>query len=173
MNFGSGYQNEGVSFFCRDQHYFPNTPLLPSIHFKQVWFWCAVPFPKSDPYSNSPPWCGPPLDNSNSSSPSAPWCGSESINNNLHYFNSSSSLDMTSSTNASLNQEISFTSLPFAFTSKLLQVIGNLPLALRLGSVSFLSTGGSSHPTVDANFWFFLVFYYGIYCAVGEFSFDL
>lgn len=26
----------------------------------------------------------------------------------------------------------------------------------------------SSAQTVDANFWFFLIFYYGIYCAVGE-----
>ncbi|CEH17005.1 Major facilitator superfamily associated domain [Ceraceosorus bombacis] len=66
-----------------------------------VWFWCAMPFPKTDPYDPNPPWCDP-----ESSRLEAPWCGDGDGN-------------------------------------------------------------GASPNRVDANFWFFLLFYYGIYCAVA------
>lgn len=72
--------------------------LLPSLI---VWFWCAVPFPKSHPNSPGNPWCD--------DTPDAPWCRP---------------------------------STPEHRQSQ------------------------QAHET-DANFWFFLLFYYGLYAAVA------
>lgn len=76
---------------------------------RQVWFWCAVPFPKSHPDSPNRPWCD--------ATPDAPWC----------------------------RDGVTWHSSPTASSPAT-----NPHLA-----------------DADANFWFFLLFYYGLYAAVA------
>lgn len=70
-----------------------------------VWFWCAVPFPKSTPDEPGSPWCD--------ATPEAPWCRGQN------------SQDIAGQTERPRPED------------------------------------------TDANFWFFLLFYYGLYAAVA------
>ncbi|PWN53459.1 hypothetical protein IE53DRAFT_324750 [Violaceomyces palustris] len=114
-----------------------------------LWFWCAVPFPKTDPYDPNLPWCKP--DGDKSDEPNPPWCYPGF---GLH--KSSLSLPPT------LTEF--FTGLIFRFYNLFAPWItggeGSSPPKPD-------PDGGAEHLTVDANFWFFLFFYYGIYVAVA------
>ncbi|GAC93539.1 hypothetical protein PHSY_001104 [Pseudozyma hubeiensis SY62] len=130
---------------------------LPSL---VVWIWCAVPFPKTDPYDPDLPWCNPGEDGRSGDPNNPPWCYPANM--------TSSTLGTAPATYTSLSA--STASLPtvsgFAWS------IANMllsKLAVTSGSPSTAHPpiGDGDRLTVDANFWFFLIFYYGIYVGVA------
>lgn len=111
----------------------------------QVWIWCAVPFPKTSPFDPNGPWCTGP-------SP-PPWC------NDIPQKYSPTPPART------------LLALP-PHTSLMLRLVEFGRLWLVESRVALMSVGAAAAEDglaapVDANFWFFLIFYYGLYCAVG------
>ncbi|KIS69327.1 uncharacterized protein UMAG_02668 [Mycosarcoma maydis] len=130
---------------------------LPSL---VVWIWCAAPFPKTDPYDPNLPWCNPGEDGRSGDPNNPPWCYPA---------------NMTSST---IQAAAATLTSPGTSTMNLPTVSGFVWFMtnMLLSNFAFTSTSssGSQHPigdgdrlTVDANFWFFLIFYYGIYVGVA------
>lgn len=130
---------------------------LPSL---VVWIWCAVPFPKTDPYDPNLPWCNPGEDGRSGDPNNPPWC----------YPANSTASSLTSVSTSPASTSFAITKLPTVtgFAWRIANVL--------ISKVAFTSTQPSppQHPigdgdrlTVDANFWFFLVFYYGIYVGVA------
>ncbi len=124
---------------------------LPSL---VVWIWCAVPFPKTDPYDPNLPWCNPGEDGSWNDPSNPPWCYPPNA--------TASSSEITAK--MALPTLPTLTGLAWSMTNLILSSFSN-----RVGTPSdpHPPVGGGDHLTVDANFWFFLVFYYGIYVGVA------
>ncbi|SPO25806.1 uncharacterized protein UTRI_03171 [Ustilago trichophora] len=130
---------------------------LPSL---VVWIWCAVPFPKTDPYDPNLPWCNPGEDGRSGDPNNPPWC----------YPANATSSTLTSSTQNTVVPMAAIQNLPTV--TALAWSIANMLLS-KLSSCS-TPPSAPGHPigdgdrlTVDANFWFFLIFYYGIYVGVA------
>ncbi|PWZ02210.1 hypothetical protein BCV70DRAFT_198486 [Testicularia cyperi] len=143
---------------------------LPSL---VVWFWCAVPFPKTDPYDPNLPWCNPGDHNGNTTDPTnPPWCTpshhSPSMSSATSFLTPQA--DRSSAAIALLARLPTLTGGAWFIVQKLFAW-----LSMSTGyTTAFASTNattppmdGSEHLTVDANFWFFLIFYYGIYVGVA------
>lgn len=126
---------------------------LPSI---VVWVWCAVPFPKTDPYDPSLPWCSPSNDGGRDDPSNPPWC--YPINTTA----TSSSLHL-------LARLPTLTGAVWGLATRLSADPILQPQHVGLTSLQQSNPNDPSleHKTVDANFWFFLVFYYGIYVGVA------
>ncbi|KAI3483791.1 hypothetical protein L1887_53381 [Cichorium endivia] len=124
---------------------------LPSL---VVWIWCAVPFPKTDPYDPNLPWCNPGEDGSWNDPSNPPWCYPPNA--------TASSSEITSK--IALPTLPTLTGLAWSITNLIASSFSK-----RAGTPSdpHPPIGGGDHLTVDANFWFFLVFYYGIYVGVA------
>ncbi len=124
---------------------------LPSL---VVWIWCAVPFPKTDPYDPNLPWCNPGEDGSWNDPSNPPWCYPPNA--------TASSSEITSK--MALPTLPTLTGLAWSITNLIASSFSK-----RAGTPSdpHPPIGGGDHLTVDANFWFFLVFYYGIYVGVA------
>lgn len=133
-----------------------NADICVTCSVAQVWFWCAVPFPKTDPYDPNPPWYTPDPD-----------VGSNSSTLATDAFTSPVTLAASSpGRHAQLSTSRSLGSVTAILASHLLALLARLP-----GLGALADNGGEhapEHLAVDANFWFFLFFYYGLYVAVGE-----
>lgn len=109
---------------------------LPSL---VVWIWCAVPFPKTDPYDPDLPWC-----NEQGRGDKPPWC-----------------YPSNSTTLRALPKMPTVTGFTYSLATLLLSKFGAAESPGEDGG------DGGERLTVDANFWFFLIFYYGIYVGVA------
>ncbi|GAA6017199.1 hypothetical protein JCM11491_001849 [Sporobolomyces phaffii] len=120
-----------------------------------VWFWCSIPFPVSDPYKEEPPWHipWPPTSNPPSTFESLllklPW-----MEDRLPAQAIPLSSTIKSRTSSQQVLEYKILSEPSSTEPVDNDASGNLPQ-------------GDEELPVDANFYFFLVVYYGAYLAVA------
>ncbi|KAM0789179.1 hypothetical protein ACM66B_000027 [Microbotryomycetes sp. NB124-2] len=128
-----------------------------------VWAWCAVPFPVSDPFKEQPPW-------------NLPWPGEPPPNNSFVVSSPQLRLptrapivsvidsgDVQRSTMASVDVVRSIEADPNRDT---VQVSGHKTVHVPSDPAPPTPPAGDDLP-VDANFYFFLFAYYGIYLAVA------
>ncbi|KAN0061826.1 hypothetical protein ACQY0O_005819 [Thecaphora frezii] len=137
--------------------------VLPSL---VVWFWCAVPFPKTDPYDPNLPWCNPGEDGRGDDPSNPPWCYPHKV-----------AVSSMPSTLKLLSILPTVSGTLYAAAPKILAMLsGSSNRSAGGKGASDVASLNSSlptpisepeHLTVDANFWFFLIFYYGIYVAVA------
>ena len=126
-----------------------------------VWFWCAVPFPKTDPYDPNLPWCNPGEDGRSDDPSNPPWCNP----GKLSLRSSSMTAPLMLAYLPTVSQFV-WAAAQRLFLSA--QVEDHEPLSLVSSpNTTYPGTPDPEHLTVDANFWFFLIFYYGIYVAVA------
>ncbi|SNX84385.1 uncharacterized protein MEPE_03094 [Melanopsichium pennsylvanicum] len=125
---------------------------LPSL---VVWIWCAVPFPKTDPYDPNLPWCNSGEDGRSGDPNNPPWC---------YPANSTASVWTSITSRAATHKFSTFTGLAWSMTYL---VLSKFSLASTPPSSPQRPIGDGDRLTVDANFWFFLIFYYGIYVGVA------
>lgn len=122
-----------------------------------VWLWCAVPFPKTDPYDPNLPWCNPGEGGGWGDPNHPPWC-----------YPTNTTSSALSSTPWHRNHAL--LNLPtvsgFAW-SIATWILSQFSASSGWSAKQEPSPGDGSNLTVDANFWFFLVFYYGIYVGVA------
>ncbi|EPQ28541.1 uncharacterized protein PFL1_03845 [Pseudozyma flocculosa PF-1] len=132
--------------------------VLPSL---VVWFWCAVPFPKTDPYDPNLPWCNPGEDGRSDDPSNPPWC----------YPRNATVVPSSMSSAVGLLARLPTVSgLVYSAAPKLFAVLSGSSASASVSPSSSPAPAPSPEPehlTVDANFWFFLVFYYGLYVAVA------
>ncbi|BGP48888.1 hypothetical protein JCM10450v2_004767 [Rhodotorula kratochvilovae] len=134
-----------------------------------IWLWCSVPFPVQDPYKEEPPWHipWPPTTDPPSS-------GFESLLNRLPWLRRPAHLPPAHA----VASELAFTpSSPHQRRDDQLVIEIELVEGRRaeeeeaqLDAGAFEGDGpGEDEPElpVDANFWFFLLCYYGFYVAVA------
>ncbi|TKY85780.1 hypothetical protein EX895_005320 [Sporisorium graminicola] len=127
---------------------------LPSL---VVWIWCAVPFPKTDPYDPNLPWCSPGEDGRSGDPNNPPWCYPANAT-------ASPVLSSSAATSIAIAKFPTMAGLAWTIANGLFS-----KLAFTSGPPSspHHPIGDGDRLTVDANFWFFLVFYYGIYVGVA------
>lgn len=123
---------------------------LPSL---VVWVWCAVPFPKTDPYDPNLPWCNPGEDGSSGDPNNPPWCYPANV--------TAPTLPLQPLLSPNFP-----TATGFAWSMTTL-MLSKLASNTTLSSTAQHPIGDGDRLTVDANFWFFLIFYYGVYVGVA------
>ncbi|KAJ1029091.1 hypothetical protein NDA18_002719 [Ustilago nuda] len=132
---------------------------LPSL---VVWFWCAVPFPKTDPYDPNLPWCNPDQEGRSGDPNNPPWC---------YPANATASSLSTFSSSAAEESRVALPNLPtitgFAWSMATMLLSKFSATCKTPPTQPQYPIGDGDRLIVDANFWFFLIFYYGIYVGVA------
>ncbi|CBQ73051.1 conserved hypothetical protein [Sporisorium reilianum SRZ2] len=125
---------------------------LPSL---VVWIWCAVPFPKTDPYDPNLPWCNPGEDGRADDPNNPPWC---------YPANATTTNFAAGSTQSAIAKLPTMTGFAWRIANVL---VSHFAFSSPPSSDPHHPIGDGDRLTVDANFWFFLIFYYGIYVGVA------
>ncbi|GAA5952906.1 hypothetical protein JCM3765_003002 [Sporobolomyces pararoseus] len=138
-----------------------------------VWLWCSIPFPVSDPYKEEPPWHIP-WPPSTSDPPGTfelllqklPWIGHQ-----RHPLEKTPAFSSIVDSDSPLQQALVLQIQPPLSASTAPQQVESIAGEVRgdesAAKTTDVPTNGDEDLPVDANFYFFLIIYYGAYLAVA------
>ncbi|BGP00177.1 hypothetical protein NBRC10513v2_004401 [Rhodotorula toruloides] len=119
-----------------------------------VWIWCAVPFPVDNPYTEEPPW-------------HIPWPGDPPSTTISTSVTSAVAAPISAPLALGAPSERRYGREVDARRPLLLEILNNGPMPINSHSSVVAPPADEPELPVDANWWFFLLYYYGVYLAIA------